>query len=76
MLKNFTVQTRLVRNRKANPDNPEGTTEETTDIVEIAQILADTAVKTVGAIAVIVAANKVLSTGCDIAVHIAKAKIK
>lgn len=76
MLKNFTVQTRLVRTRKANAENPEGTPEETTDIVEIAQIIAETTVKTVGAIAVIIAANKVLSAACDIAVHTAKVKIK
>lgn len=76
MLKNFTVQTKLVRTKKANQENTENPTEETTDIIEIAQILAETTVKTVGAIAVILAANKVLSTVCDVAVITAKAKIK
>lgn len=76
MFKNFTVQTKLVRAKKANQESDENITEETTDIIEIAQILADTTVKTVGAIAIILAANKVLSTVCDIAVVAAKAKIK
>jgi topoisomerase IA-like protein len=76
MFKNFAVQTRVVRTKKANAETPEGTDIETVDPVEIAQIIAETTIKTVGTIAAIVAANKVLSTVCDISVIVAKAKIK
>lgn len=76
MLKNFKVETRLVRAKKANAENPEDITVESVDPVEIVQIVAETTIKTVGIIAGIMAANKVLTTVCDISVIVAKAKIK
>jgi hypothetical protein len=72
----FAFQTRVVRTKKAEAENPEGSDVEFADPVEIVQIIAETTIKTVGAIAVIVAANKVLTTVCDISVIVAKAKIK
>lgn len=76
MLKNFAVQTRVVRTKKANAEDSDGSVAESVDILEIAQIVAETAIKTTAIITGFVAANKVLSTICDIAVITAKAKIK
>jgi hypothetical protein len=48
----------------------------TVDPEQIAQIATEFAVKTIGAIGVAIAANRVLGTICEIAVVAAKAKLK
>lgn len=53
----------------------------TTEVVstnpdEIIQIITESAVKTIGAIGVVIAGHKILSTVCDIAVIATKAKLK
>jgi hypothetical protein len=69
------LQTRVVR-KKANAENPDETDLETVDPIELAQMLGGIAVKTVGGITAIIAANKILNTICEVSVIAAKAKIK
>jgi hypothetical protein len=74
-LKNAAVQIKMVNTKKQN-DDPQVAEEPTLDPQEIAQIATEFAVKFVGAVGVTIAANRVLTTICDIAVIAAKAKIK
>lgn len=75
MFKNRAVQVSLVNTKKA--DNVAETTQVTSvDPKEIAEIATEFTLKTIGAIGAVIAANKVLSTACDIAVIAAKAKFK
>jgi hypothetical protein len=76
MLRNHAFQVKLV-NTKKNAENPtELTNEKTVDPTQIAEIATEYTIKTIGAIGAVFAANKVLSTICEIAVVAAKAKIK
>lgn len=72
----LSLQTRVVRNKKANAENPDETDLETVDPIELAQTFGEIAVKTVGGITAIIAANKILNTICEVTVIVAKAKIK
>ena len=76
MFKNRAVQVKLVNTKNAAESGTEDTPIEPVDYGAIAKIATDYAVKTIGAIGAVIAANKVLSTACDIAVIAAKAKIK
>ncbi len=76
MFKNRAVQVSLVNTKKVAESNVENTPIETVNYAEIAKIATDYTVKTIGAIGAVIAANRVLSTACDIAVIAAKAKIK
>lgn len=75
MFKNRAVQVSLV-----NTKNAESVTEEapvnTVDPAEIAQIATEFTLKTIGAVGAVIAANKLLTAICDVAVIAAKAKIK
>lgn len=74
MFKNRELRVRLA-NTKDETNDP--TVEiKTVDPEQIAQIATDYTVKTIGAIGAVIAANKVLSTVCEIAVVAAKAKLK
>lgn len=53
----------------------------TTEVVstnpeEIVKIITESAVMTIGAIGAVIAGHRILSTACDIAVIVAKAKLK
>lgn len=74
-LKNAAVQIKMVNTKKQDAD-PQVAEESTLDPQEIAQIATEFAVKTIGAVGVAIAANRVLSTICDIAKIAAKAKFK
>lgn len=76
MFKNRAVQVSLVNTKNAAESRVETTPVESVDFAEIAKIATDYTVKTIGAIGAVIAANKVLSTACDIAVIAAKATIK
>jgi hypothetical protein len=72
MFKNRHFQVKLAKD-DTNPDSIEV---RTVDPAEIAQIIADTTIKTVTVIGGVIAANRVLKTVCEVAVIAAKAKIK
>lgn len=55
---------------------PATTVIETVDPEKIAQIATEFTIKTIGAVGAVIAANKVMSTICEIAVVAAKAKLK
>jgi hypothetical protein len=74
MFKNRSIQMKFVKD--ADTNGAETTVVNTVDPAEIAKIATDYTVKTIGAIGAVVAANKVLSTICEVAVIAAKAKIK
>lgn len=74
-LKNAAVQIKMVNTKKQDAD-PQVAEESTLDPQEIAQIATEFAVKAIGAVGVAIAANRVLTTICDIAVITAKAKLK
>jgi hypothetical protein len=57
-------------------DTPDNTEVMIVDPQQIAQIATDYTIKTIGAIGVVIAANRVLKTICDIAIVTAQAKIK
>lgn len=73
MFKNWTVQTRFVKNKHIDPEDIEFNLVEP---AEIAQIIADTTIKTATVVGGVIAANRLLKTVCEIAVVAAKAKIK
>lgn len=75
MFKNRAVQVKLVNTKNA-VENSVDAPVEPVDFEKIAKIATDYTVKTIGAIGAVIAANKVLSTACEIAVITAKAKIK
>jgi len=73
MFKNRSIQMRFVK----DVDNASGVTDVNIASPEqIAQIAQDYTFKTIGAIGVVIAGNRVLKTICEIAVVAAKAKIK
>jgi hypothetical protein len=74
MFKNRSIQMKFVKD--ADNIGTEDAIVNSVDPAEIAKIATDYTVKTIGAIGAVVAANKVLSTICEIAVITAKAKIK
>jgi hypothetical protein len=74
-MKNKAVQVKLVDTKKDDTTVP-CTPVKTVDYAEIAMIATEFSVKTIGAIGAVIAANKVLTAACDIAVIAAKAKIK
>lgn len=75
LFKNKAVQVTLVN---TNTHEAEASAVEvlTASPEEIAKIATDFAVKTIGAIGLVFAANRVLSTACEIAVVVTKAKLK
>jgi hypothetical protein len=70
----LSLQHRVVRAKSG--ENPNTEDVETIDPVELAQLLGEVAVKTVGGITAIIAANKILNTICEVTVIAAKAKLK
>jgi hypothetical protein len=76
MWKNRAVQVSLVNTKKAAESGVEETPIQLVDPEQIAQIATEYTVKTIGTIGAVIAANKLLSTICEIAVVAAKAKIK
>lgn len=74
MFKNRAVQVKLVNTK--NEESPATTVIETVDPEKIAQIATEFTIKTIGAVGAVIAANKVMSTICEIAVVAAKAKLK
>jgi hypothetical protein len=73
IFKNRAVQVSLVKTDNADDPTPDV---ETVNPQEIAQIATDFTIKTIGALGVVIAANRILSTACEIAVIAAKAKFK
>jgi hypothetical protein len=73
MFKNRSFQVKLVKDKHIDPDEVEFNLVEP---AEIAQIIADTTIKTVTIVGGVIAANRVLKTVCEIAVVAAKAKLK
>jgi hypothetical protein len=76
MFKKHAIQVSLVNTKKAAESSAEIPPVETMDYETIAKIATEYTVKTIGAIGAVIAANKVLTAACDIAVIAAKAKIK
>lgn len=73
--KNHAVQVKLVKTDETiNPTHADESV--AVDPQQIAEIATEFTVKTIGAIGVVIAGHKVLSTICDIAVIAAKAKFK
>lgn len=75
MFKNKAVQVTLVNTKKQEEESP-AVEVMTASPEEIAKIATDFAVKTIGAIGIVFAANRVLTTACEIAVVITRAKLK
>lgn len=74
-MKNTAVQIKMVNTKKPDAD-PQVAEESMLDPKEIAQIATDFTVKAIGAVGVAIAANRVLSTICNVIEIAAKAKIK
>ena len=75
MFKKHAIQVSVVKAKPAESD-AESTPTIAVDPSEIAQIATEYTLKTVGAIGAVIAANRLLTAICDIAVLAAKAKIK
>lgn len=73
MFKNRSIQMKFVKDADNAPDATEVTG---VDPELIAKIATDYTIKTIGAVGVVIAGNRVLKTICEIAVVAAKAKIK
>ena len=73
MFKNRSIQMKFVKDADITPDTTEISV---VDPQQIAEIATDYTLKTIGAIGVVIAGNRVLKTICEIAVVAAKAKIK
>lgn len=73
--KNYTVQAKLVKTNAQDAEAPVAETA-TVDPVQISQIATDITMKAIGAIGIAFAANRLLSTVCEIAVVVTKAKLK
>lgn len=73
-LKHGALQIKLVSTKtpKSDAATPESTP---VDTEEIAKIATDAAVKIIGAIGIAFAANRILTSVCEVAVHVAKAKL-
>lgn len=74
MFKNKALQVKMVDTK--NDADAQRVDIQTVDPEQIAKIATDFTIKTVGAIGTVIAANKVLSTICEIAVVTVKAKLK
>lgn len=72
MFKNRSVQVKLVK----DADTADHTEIKVVDPKEIAEIATEFTLKTIGAVGAVIAANKILTTICDVAVIAAKAKLK
>lgn len=75
MFKNHAFQVKVVNTKKQEADTPVVETL-TVDPEQIAKIATEYTVKAIGAIGIVFAANRVLTTACEIAVVVAKAKFK
>lgn len=75
MFKNHAFQVKVVNTKKQENETPAVDTT-MVDPEQIAQIATEYTVKAIGAIGIAIAANRVLSTICEIAVVAAKAKLK
>lgn len=74
MFKDKAFQVKIVNTKKQEAAEPVETL--TVDPEQIAQIATEYTVKAIGAIGIAFAANRLLSTACEIAVVVAKAKFK
>lgn len=73
-LKHGALQIKLVSTKPTKNETP--APEPTpVDTAEIAKIATDAAVKIIGAIGIAFAANRILTSVCEVAVHVAKAKL-
>lgn len=72
MFNNRHMQVKFVRDNTANPIAES----DTVNPEQIAQIATEFTMKTIAAVGVVVAANRVLKTICEVAVVTAQAKIK
>jgi hypothetical protein len=75
MWKNHAFQVKVVNTKKQEAETAPAETL-TVDPEQIAQIATEFTVKAIGAIGIAFAANRVLTTACEIAVVVAKAKFK
>lgn len=75
MFKNKAIQMSVV-NKKDAENASDTTPAEPVDYVKIAEIANEFTVKTVTAVGAVIAANKLLTTVCDIAKIAAQAKLK
>jgi len=73
MFKKHAIQMRFVKDAENDVDAPETIS---VDPEQIAKIATEYTVKAIGAVGVVIAANKALNTICEIAVIAAKAKFK
>lgn len=74
-MKDRAMQVKFVKTEDANKLDTVST-EDKMDIPEIAKIAMEYTIKTVGAIGIVLVANKFVNTACEIAVIAAKAKLK
>jgi hypothetical protein len=72
MLGNRHMQVKFVKDGNATSENVDV---KTVNPQQIAEIATDYTIKTIGAIGVVIAANRVLKTICDVVVITAQAKI-
>lgn len=75
-LKNRAVQIKMVNTKDSANSDSESINVTPVDPEAIAKIATDFTVRAIGAVGIVIAGNKVLSTFCDIAVIAAKAKLK
>lgn len=73
MFKNRAFQVKLVKDTATTPDDTEV---KAVDPTEIAEIVVEAATKIAIVVGGVVAANRILKTTCEVAVVVAKAKIK
>lgn len=73
MFKNRSIQMKFVKDADTVTD---ATEVRTVDPAQIAEIATGFAVKTIGTVGAVIAANKILNTICEVAIITAKAKIK
>jgi hypothetical protein len=74
MFKDRAIQMSFVK--KPAENGAENTEVKVVDPEQIAKIATEYTIKTIGAVGAVIAANKMFSTVCEIAVIAAKAKIK
>lgn len=75
MFQKKALQVSVVNKKDIAPD-AEATPAEPVDYAKIAEIATEFTVKTVTAVGAVIAANKLLTTACEIAKIAAKAKLK
>lgn len=76
MFKKKAIQIKMVNAKDVKMDDTEDAPVTPVDPEEIAKIISEYAVKTVAAVGAVIAANRVLTTICEVAIITAKAKIK